>query len=179
MLLQPVLQGSPSLPNVHLWAFRAGNRVDYSLSLIHWHSVLWVNQELAKGHQRAKHHLDVQWCEDSSDSFREVADVRQSQSGFRSLLLSVWPWSAGARVLVDTYRHPSHAECISICHLCMRFCPVDTCTPLSHGHATRFIPEFWHSHGHVNLGSIRVEPGLNPGSRPCLRAGFRPGSATR
>ena len=69
MLLQPVLQGPPSLPNVHFWAFRAGNEVDYSLLLIHWHSVLGVNQELAKGHQRAKHHLDVQWCEDSSDSF--------------------------------------------------------------------------------------------------------------
>ena len=67
MLLQPVLQGSPSLPNVHFWAFRARNGVDYSLSLIHWHSVLGVNQELAKGHQRAKHHLDVQWCEDPSD----------------------------------------------------------------------------------------------------------------
>ena len=53
MLLQPVLQGSPSLPNVHLWAFCAGNGVDHSLSLIHWHSVLRVNQELAKGHQRA------------------------------------------------------------------------------------------------------------------------------
>ena len=45
---------------------------------------------------------------------------------------------------------------------------VDLYTPLSHGHATRIIPEFWHSHGHVN-----------PGSRPCLRAGFRPGFATR
>ena len=43
-----------------------------------------------------------------------------------------------------------------------------TPTPLSHWHATRIIPEFWHSHGHVN-----------PGSRPCLRAGFRPGFATR
>ena len=51
---------------------------------------------------------------------------------------------------------------------------VDLYTPLSHGHATRIIPEFWHSHGHVNPGSTRVRPGLNPGSRPCLRAGFRP-----
>ena len=47
----------------------AGNGVDYSLSLTHWHSVLWVNQELVKCHQRAKYHLDVQWCEDLSDSF--------------------------------------------------------------------------------------------------------------
>ena len=69
MLLQPVLQVSSNLPNVHLWAFCAGNGVDHSLSLTHWHSVLRVNQDLAKGQQRAKHHLDVQWCEDSSDSF--------------------------------------------------------------------------------------------------------------
>ena len=41
-------------------------------------------------------------------------------------------------------------------------------TPLSHGHAIQIIPEFWHSHGHVN-----------PVSQPCLRAGFWPGFATR
>ena len=52
MLLHLVLQGSPSLPNVHLWAFRAGNGVDYSLLLIHWYSVLRVNQELAKDTER-------------------------------------------------------------------------------------------------------------------------------
>ena len=45
MLLQPVLQGSPSLPNVHLWAFCAVNRADHSLSLIYWHSVLRVEEE--------------------------------------------------------------------------------------------------------------------------------------
>ena len=78
-------------------AFRAGNGVDYSLALIHWHSVLWVNQGLAKGHQRAKHQLDVQWCEDSSDSFPEVADVRQSQSDFRSpLCLALVCWGKSA-----------------------------------------------------------------------------------
>ena len=54
MLLQSVLQGSPSWPNVHLWAFCAGNRADYSLSLIHWHLVLGVIQELAKARQRVK-----------------------------------------------------------------------------------------------------------------------------
>ena len=43
---------------------------------------------------------------------------------------------------------------------------------------TRIIHEFWHSHGHVNPGSTWVKPGLNPGSPPCLRAGFRPGFAT-
>ena len=59
MLLQPVFQRSTRLPNVHLRAFCAGDRVDYSLSFVHWHSVLGVNQQLAKGYQRTKHHLDV------------------------------------------------------------------------------------------------------------------------
>ena len=59
MFLQPVFLGSTSLPNVHLRAYCAGDRVDYSLSFVHWHLVLGVNQQLAKGHQRAKHHLDV------------------------------------------------------------------------------------------------------------------------
>ena len=32
----------------------------------------------------------------------------------------------------------------------------------------------------IHTGTLtRVRPGLNPGSRPCLRAGFRPGFATR
>ena len=59
MLLQPVFQGSTRLPNVHRWAWCAGNRVDHSFSFIHWHSVLGVSQQLGKGHQRATHHLDV------------------------------------------------------------------------------------------------------------------------
>ena len=58
MLLQPVFQGSTSLPNVHLWAYYAGNRVDHSHSFVHWHLVLGVNQQLAKGYQRTKHHLE-------------------------------------------------------------------------------------------------------------------------
>ena len=43
----------------------------------------------------------------------------------------------------------------------MQNCVTQTVTPLSHGHATRVIPEFWHSHGHVNPGSTRVEPGFS------------------
>ena len=73
------------------------------------------------------------------------------------------------RITVDKSMH-THCDCM---------CQIPSLSPLSHGHATRVIPEFWHSHGHVNAGSTRVRPGLNPGSRPCLRAGFRPGFATR
>ena len=79
IFLQPVFKRSSGLPNVHLWEFCTGNGVDYSVSLIQWQSVLGVNQELAKGHQRARYHLDVQCCEDLSDCFREIADVRQGR----------------------------------------------------------------------------------------------------
>ena len=58
MLLQLVFQGLPVCPMYTFGESCAGNRVDHSLSFVHWDSVLGVNQQLAKGHQRTKHHLD-------------------------------------------------------------------------------------------------------------------------
>ena len=102
MFLSPVIKGSSSKLNVHLWAFCAEIGVGYFLSLIHWHSVFRVNKKLAKvitGQNTTW--MSSAWCEDFSDSYQEIADVRQGRGGFRSPFLSVRPWSAQPRVLVD------------------------------------------------------------------------------
>ena len=75
---------------------------------------------------------------------------------------------SGVITVLHTMRKYELRVYVCTCVNCIRMM---TLTPLSHGHNTRILPEFWHSHGHVNPGLTRVldpacEQGFDPGSRP-------------
>ena len=58
VLLQPMVQGSPCLPNVRTWTLSTRDAVDHTLSAVNWNRVLGVNQLLSQGSKRTEGDLD-------------------------------------------------------------------------------------------------------------------------
>ena len=91
MFCQPVFQASSGLTNIPPRAALTWHTVHNTFLLIRGYHIFGVHQHMFEGAQWTKHHLDVQGCEDSSDSLRYSADVWQGYGCPRTLIITFHP----------------------------------------------------------------------------------------
>ena len=79
MLLQPMVQGSPCLPNVHMGTLSTRDAVDHTLPAVDWNWVIGVSQLLSQGSERTEGDLDGQRAQHPAEGLRLATEVGEGQ----------------------------------------------------------------------------------------------------
>ena len=79
MLLQPMVQGSPCLPNVCAETLSTGDAVDHTLPVVDWNWVLGVDQFLSHGPKRMESDLDGQQAQHPAERLQQATEVGEGQ----------------------------------------------------------------------------------------------------
>ena len=78
-LLQPMVQGSPYLPNVRTGTLSTRDAVDHTLPAVDWNRALGANQLLSQGSKRMEGDLDGQQAQHPAEGRRQAIEVGEGQ----------------------------------------------------------------------------------------------------
>ena len=79
MLLQPMVQGPPCLPNVRTGTLSTRDAVEHTLPAVDWNRVLGVNQLLSQGSKRTEGDLDGQRAQHPAEGLQQATEVGEGQ----------------------------------------------------------------------------------------------------
>ena len=79
VLLQPMVQESPCLPNVRTGTLSTSDAVDHTLPAVDWNGILGVNQLLLQGSKRMEGDLDGLQAQHPAEGLRQATEVGKGQ----------------------------------------------------------------------------------------------------